>query len=76
MKKSELRQIIREEIEKSPQHIADMLWNKFNGDFKKIEKYIDDKLLKNINRLNVSVDKVDEMDEYWKKIYRLISNKL
>jgi len=75
MKKSELRQIIKEEIEKTPQFVADKLWDKFNGDFKKIDKYIDDKLLKNINRSNISVDKVDKIDEFWKKVYRLISNK-
>jgi hypothetical protein len=76
MKKSELKQIIKEEIQKSPQYVADKLWDKFNGSFEKIDRYIDGKLLKNINRSKISVDKVDNMDKFWKEVYRLISNKL
>ena len=68
-------QLNEEEQQKSPQHVADMLWDKFNGDFKKIDKYIDDKLLKNINRSNISIDKVNRMDEFWKKVYKLVSDK-
>jgi hypothetical protein len=64
-----------EETTKSPQVLADKLWDKFNGDLKKIDKYIDDKLLKNQNRSNVSINKVDEVDEFWKKVYQLVLNK-
>lgn len=75
MKKSELKQIIKEEIEKSPSYIADLIYNKFNGDLEKIDKFIDKKLLTNINKLNTPVDKVDEVDKFWKEVYRLISKK-
>ena len=75
MKKSELKQIIKEEIEKSSSYTANLIYNKFNGDLEKIDKFIDKKLLTNINKLNTPVDKVDEVDKFWKEVYRLIFKK-
>lgn len=63
---------IKENIGKSPEVIANKLLNKFNGDFKKIDKYIDDKLLKNQNKSNTPIDKVDMVDKFWKEVYQLI----
>lgn len=63
---------IEENIGKSPEVIANKLLNKFNGDFKKIDKYIDDKLLKNQNKSNTPIDKVDMIDKFWKEVYQLI----
>lgn len=61
---------------KDPQSTSDYLWNKFNGDFNKIDKFIDQKLLNNINNQKRDINMVDKIDEYWKEVYRLILDKV
>lgn len=89
MKKSELKQLIKEEISKilsednksikfrgkDPQITADRLWIQFGGDYRKLDKYIDNKLLTNINKVNKPINKVDEDDAFWKTVSSLLMNK-
>lgn len=67
---------LRENNSTDIKNLGDSIIQKFNGDLKKIEYYIDRLLLKNYNKQNTDIKLVDKKDKFYKDVLHYINNSL